>query len=104
MAGTFAQHLIDAGPESIQHLQWYKGLNRAGKAAAVDPEAAPIPQQMLAQGQGNGYILVLGITGGDDILQVHVGALAALAQKMQEGVKISPLRAATCAGTRRFSS
>ena len=88
MTGPFAQSRIQSAAELLQQIKGHEGLDGAGKAAAVDPVSAAALKIVLAQGQGHSHILMLDVTGGDDILQVHIGGMAALLYKGQEFVKI----------------
>ena len=71
MAFALAQYRFHAGLEGLQLLHGHKGLNSSGEAAAVDPERAAAPQQLPAQGQGQGNGLLLGIGGRPGVLQVQ---------------------------------
>ena len=78
MAGTCAQSAVNTGNEAVQNIIGNECLDGTGKAAAVNTEGTPACQIMLAQRQGHSHILVGLVAGGDHILQVHVGGVAAL--------------------------
>ena len=89
MAGSLAQNGIDADPETFQDLKGHEGLDGSGKAAAMDPVSALALEIVLAQGKTQGNVLMLGVTGGDDILQIHIGGVAALLDQLQEALEIA---------------
>ena len=89
MAGSLAQNGIDAGPETFQNLKGHEGLDGSGKAAAMDPVSALALQIVLTQGKTQGNVLMLGVTGGDDILQIHIGGVAALLDQLQKALEIA---------------
>ena len=84
MAGSLAQHRVDARPELLQQIEGDEGLDRSGEAAAVDPVGTPALEIVLTQGKAHSHVLVLGVARGDDILQIHVGGVAALLDQLQE--------------------
>ena len=51
MAGSFAQGCIQPLAEGLQQVEGHKGLDGAGKAAAVDPIGSPALEIVLAQCQ-----------------------------------------------------
>ena len=89
MAGPLAQCGIQPRAEGFQQVKGNKGLYGAGKAAAVHPVCTPVLEIVLAQRQGNCHILVGGVPGGNHILQIHIGRVAALLYKGQEFVKVT---------------
>ena len=89
MASALAQYGINTLAEAVQNVHRYERLDSAGKATAMDAISAPSTQVQLAQGKRQRYILMLPVTGGDHILQIHVGRIAAFLNKTEEGVKIS---------------
>src|SRR5699024_4315775 len=88
MAPALADDGFDAGFERVELGQGDKGLHGAGKAAPVDPDGPFAGQQVLGGGDGDGHLLVLGVAGGDDVLQVFPAAAARLVDQGQEGVKV----------------
>ena len=104
MAAALADDGFDAGLERCEFVQGDKGLDGAGKAAAVDPNGPFAGQQVLGGGDGDGHLLVFGVAGGDDVLQVFPAAAARLVDQGQEGVKSPARRAATCFSTRWLSA
>ena len=66
----------------------YKGLNRTGKAAAVDAVSALACQEVFAHGQRQCHILMDLRSGRNDILQIHIRRMAALPDQLQEGIKV----------------
>ena len=89
MAGTFAQCCIDTGNEAIQHIHGHEGLDSAGKATAVDTVSTPAVQIMFAESQADSHILMGFVAGGNDVLQIHVGGVAALLDQLQEAVEVA---------------
>ena len=88
MATAFTQHTVNALAEVFQHIHRHECLYSACKATAVNAEAAPVTQQLLAQAQAEGHILVGSVTGRDHILQIHIRGTTAFLDESQESIKI----------------
>jgi len=73
MAHAGAQQLFHAALKGGQLLHRDKGLDGAGKAAAVDPDSASALQQLPADGQSHGDGLLLGVGDGPGVLQIQGG-------------------------------
>ena len=89
MAAASAENLFHVGLKVCQHLHRHKGLHRTGKTAAVHAHSALTAQIMLGSGDGHSYLLMLLVTGGDDVLQVFPAAVAGGSHHLQKGVKVA---------------
>ena len=89
MAAALTQNGLHVGFEPRQKLHGHKGLYGAGKAAAVDADSALAAQEMFGRRNGHGHLLVLLVTGGDNVLQVLPAALAGFAHQIEECGKIA---------------
>ena len=69
VAVTLAQNALDAGFEAIEPVVGDKGDRRSGEAAAVDADGALSLQQLLAQSNGEGHVLLLDIARRGHVLQ-----------------------------------
>ena len=95
MAGALAGHSLHASHKAAENIQGDKGLNGAGKAASVDPAGSPALQQILCQGQQQGYRLAAALPVVGYILEIHEGGAAGLADMVQEGIEISLFQSVT---------
>lgn len=86
MAAARAEYRLHAGHKGIQHVVGDECLRRTGKSAAVDAERTLTLQQSIAHSKS--HILVPGLSGGSDVLQVHPGAAAGFFHQLQERVEI----------------
>ena len=73
MAAPCAQHGLGFFLEFSQDVQGDKGLSGAGKAAAMYPDSSPALQNALAKGQSYHQLLMGGLPGRNNILEVHGG-------------------------------
>ena len=94
MAASLTQNGLHVGFEPRQKLHGHKGLYGAGKATAVDADSALAAQEMFGRRNGHGHLLVLLVTGGDDVLPT----------RLRNVVKSPSRRAATCFATRSLSA
>ena len=62
MAGALAEYLLDALFEALEAVVGDEGKCRAGKAAAMDADRALTVEQLLAQRERKGHVLMLGRT------------------------------------------
>ena len=85
MAASLTQHSLHAVAEVRQHILGHKGLDGAGKAAAVDTAGAPPTQPMADQTQSQRHLLVGRGSGGDHVLQQVLGGKAGEIHCFEEG-------------------
>lgn len=71
MAAAFTKNVFYTALEFIKHIHRDKGLQSAGKAAAMDTAGSTAAKKLVADGDGKRKLLMGGITGGDHILKVH---------------------------------
>ena len=88
MARAGAQHPVHLGPETLQQVKGYERLDGTGEAPAVDPAGPPAVQQLLRQGQGQGYLLVPGVTRGDHVLEEAPAGEAGITDQRQKGQEV----------------
>ena len=89
MTSACAQRTFNAYFKGIQQIHGHKCLNRAGKAATMNTICASALQIMLTQSQRYGHILMLDITGRNDILQIHIRRVAAFLDQCQESIEVA---------------
>ena len=92
MAVTLAQNALNAGFEAIEPVVGDKGDRRSGEAAAVDADGALSLQQLLAQSDGEGHVLLLDIARRGHVLQQRPGRHAGGVDQAEECVKIPLLQ------------
>ena len=98
MACALTQGCIHTGNEGIQDLKGNKGLDGAGEAAAVYTESTLALEIMLAQSQRHSHILVGFVAGGNDVLQIHPGGMAAFLHQAQEGIEVTAAQSGNLLG------
>ena len=86
VACALAESGVDACLELVEDIVGHECLNSTGEAAAVDTVSAAALEVVLTEAQGDGHGLLLDVTGGNDVLQVHPGGVAGLLGQLQEGV------------------
>ena len=92
LAGAGAKDGIHLGGEFGGEIGGDKGLDGAGKAAAVDTVGPAAPQEMFGQGQGHAEPLLLRVLGGIDILVIQERGAARLNDQLLEGGEVPGLQ------------
>ena len=88
MAGALAEHLLDALFEALEAVVGDEGKRRAGKAAAMDADRALTVEQLFAQRERKGHVLMLGRTQRRDVLELEPRRAAGVVDVGQKRSKI----------------
>ena len=88
MAATTTEGSFDGGLEAVELVIRDERQCRSCEAAAVDADGSLTRQQLLAEGNGEGHVLLFDVAGGGHILQQRPRRHTGLIDVVQKRVKI----------------
>ncbi len=78
MTASRAEYLFKAHLKFLKHLRWHKGLNRSSEAAPVNTAGTLSLKYALRNVKPYSQSLIFYIVGRKNVLQILIGAVAAL--------------------------
>ena len=92
MAATTTEGSFDGGLEAVELVVRDEREGRAGEAAAVDADSAFTAEKLLAEGNGEGHVLLFDVARRGHVLQKRPRRHAGFVDIMQKSPKVVVLQ------------